>query len=56
MRQWVLSLYLAVLPTLAAAQVVWVRRPPVAARVIGFRQLFLGLAVVAVTATGVLVS
>jgi hypothetical protein len=41
---------------LAAAHVVWARRPPVAARVLGFRQLFLGLAVVVVTATGVLLS
>jgi len=41
---------------LAVAQLVWVRRPPVPARVLGFRQLFLGLAVVAVTATGVLVT
>lgn len=46
----------AAVTALAAAQIVWVRRPPVAARVLGFRQLFLGLAVVAVTATGVLVT
>ncbi len=39
---------------LLVAQVVWVRRPPVAAMVLGLRQLFLGLAVVAATAVGVL--
>jgi hypothetical protein len=35
------------------AQVIWVRRPPVPAKVLGLRQLFLGLAIVAVTAAGV---
>jgi hypothetical protein len=39
---------------LAAAQLVWIRRPPVPARVLGVRQLVLGLAVVAATAIGVL--
>ena len=32
----------------------WVRRPPVPAKVLGFRQLGLGLALVAVTAAGVI--
>jgi hypothetical protein len=44
---------LAVL-TLACLQLVWVRRPPVPAKVLGLRQLFLGLAVVGVAAAGVL--
>jgi hypothetical protein len=44
---------LAVL-TLACLQLVWTRRPPVPAKVLGLRQLFLGLAVVAVAAAGVL--
>lgn len=39
---------------LLVAQAVWVRRPPVAVKVLGLRQLFLGLAVVAITAVGVL--
>lgn len=39
---------------LLVAQVVWVRRPPVAAKVLGLRQLLLGLAVVAIAAAGVL--
>lgn len=39
---------------LAAVQVVWVRRPPVPAKVIGMRQLVLGLSLVTVTAIGVL--
>jgi hypothetical protein len=39
---------------LAIAQVVWVRRPPVPAKVLGIRQLCLGLAVVLITAIGVL--
>jgi hypothetical protein len=34
----------------------WVRRPPVPAKVLGFRQLGLGLALVAVTAAGVIVT
>jgi hypothetical protein len=38
---------------LAAAQAVWLRRPPVAAKVLGLRQLLLGLVVVAVAAAGV---
>nr|MBO2502677.1 hypothetical protein [Thermoanaerobacterales bacterium] len=37
---------------IAALQAVWVRRPPVPAKVLGFRQLALGLAVVAATAVG----
>jgi hypothetical protein len=40
---------------LAVAQLVWTRRPAVPAKILGLRQLGLGLAVVAVTATGVLV-
>ena len=44
----------AAVAALLVAQVVWVRRPPVAAKVLGLRQLFLGLAVVATTAVGVL--
>ena len=39
---------------LAVAQFVWSRRPPVPAKTLGLRQLFLGLAVVGVTAAGVL--
>ncbi|MGH8979061.1 MAG: YwiC-like family protein, partial [Acidimicrobiia bacterium] len=38
---------------LLVAQLLWVRRPPVPAKVLGLRQLFLGLAVVAITALGV---
>jgi hypothetical protein len=38
---------------LLAAQLLWVRRPPVPPKVLGLRQLFLGLAVVAITALGV---
>jgi hypothetical protein len=32
----------------------WVRRPPVAAKTLGLRQMVLGLALVGVTAIGVL--
>jgi hypothetical protein len=39
---------------LAIAELVWARRPPVPAKVVGLRQLFLGLGVVAATAVGVL--
>jgi YwiC-like protein len=39
---------------LAVAELVWARRPPVPAKALGLRQLFLGLGVVAVTAAGVL--
>jgi hypothetical protein len=38
---------------LAVVQTVWMRRPPVPAKVLGLRQLLLGLAIVAVTAGGV---
>jgi hypothetical protein len=38
---------------LALLQVLWVRQPPVPAKVLGLRQLVLGLTVVAVTAVGV---
>jgi hypothetical protein len=38
---------------LTALQAGWARRPPVPARTLGFRQLFLGLALVLVTAAGV---
>jgi hypothetical protein len=43
----------AAVTALAVLQVVWVRRPPVPATVLGLRQLLLGLVVVAVTAVGV---
>ena len=39
---------------LAAAQLVWVRRAPVPAKVVGLRQMGMGLALVAVTAVGVM--
>ena len=38
---------------LLVAHIAWVRQPPIPAKTLGFRQLFLGLAVVAVTAVGV---
>ena len=38
---------------LAAAQSVWVRRPPIPAKQVGLRQMAMGLALVAVTAVGV---
>ncbi len=41
---------------LAVAQTVWVRRAPVAPKVLGLRQMALGLGLVVVTAVGVLVS
>jgi hypothetical protein len=43
----------AAVSALALLQVLWVRRPPVPAKVLGLRQLLLGLAVVGVTAVGV---
>ena len=39
---------------LAAAQSVWVRRAPIPAKQVGLRQMGIGLALVAVTAVGVL--
>jgi hypothetical protein len=39
---------------LALAQARWVRRPPIPAKQLGLRQMAIGLAVVAVTAVGVL--
>ncbi len=39
---------------LAAAQFVWVRRPPIPAKQVGLRQMGMGLALVAVTAVGVM--
>ena len=39
---------------LAATQLVWVRRAPVPAKVVGLRQMGMGLALVAVTAIGVM--
>jgi hypothetical protein len=39
---------------LGLAQVVWVRRAPVAAKQLGLRQMAIGVALVAVTAAGVL--
>jgi YwiC-like protein len=41
------------LAALAGGQTLWVRRPPVAAKVLGLRQMMMGLALVAVTAAGV---
>ena len=41
---------------LSAVQLIWLQRPPVPAKVLGMRQMFLGLALVALTATGVAVS
>jgi hypothetical protein len=38
---------------LACAQLVWVRRPPIPAKRLGLRLLFLGLAIVGITAAGV---
>ena len=40
--------------TVATLQLVWVRRTPLAAKVLGLRQMALGIALVAVTAVGVL--
>ncbi len=42
------------LVVLAALQITWARRPPVAAKVVGIRQMMLGLGLVAATAIGVL--
>jgi hypothetical protein len=39
---------------LAVVQTVWVRSAPVAAKVLGLRQMAMGLALVLVTAAGVL--
>lgn len=47
---------LAGLVALGCLQIVWVRRLPVAAKVLGLRQMALGLGLVGVTAVGVLVS
>jgi hypothetical protein len=44
------------LVVLAVLQVVWLRRPPIAAKVLGLRQMTLGVGLVAVTAAGVLAS
>jgi hypothetical protein len=44
------------LVVLATLQVVWLRRPPIAAKVLGLRQMVLGVGLVAVTAAGVLAS
>ena len=41
------------LVVLAALQVVWVRRPPTVAKVLGLRQMALGISLVLVTAVGV---
>lgn len=46
---------LAGLVALACLQFVWVRRPPIAAKVLGLRQMVLGVGLVGVTAIGVLV-
>ena len=45
---------LAAIVVLADAQSVWVRRAPIPAKQIGLRQMAMGLALVAVTAAGVL--
>jgi hypothetical protein len=45
---------LAGLVALACLQLVWVRRPPIAAKVLGMRQMALGVGLVGVTAIGVL--
>lgn len=45
---------LAGLVVLAVLQIFWVRRPPVAAKVLGLRQMMLGFGLVAATAIGVL--
>ena len=45
---------LAGIVVLAMLQVWWTRRPPLPARVLGMRQMLLGVALVAVTAVGVL--
>ncbi len=50
-----LALGFAAVLALAAVQAVWVRRPPVPAKVLGVRQLLLGIGLVIVTAVGVLV-
>jgi hypothetical protein len=42
------------LVALACLQVLWLRRPPIAAKALGMRQLVLGLGLVGVTAIGVL--
>jgi YwiC-like protein len=47
---------LAGLVVLAGLQVVWVRRPPIAAKALGLRQMMLGVGLVAMTAVGVLAS
>jgi hypothetical protein len=39
---------------LAVAQSSWVRRPPIPAKQVGLRQMAIGIALVAVTAAGVL--
>jgi hypothetical protein len=45
---------LAGLVVLAGLQLLWVRRPPVVAKVLGLRQMALGVGLVVVTAIGVL--
>ncbi|MDP9463973.1 MAG: YwiC-like family protein, partial [Actinomycetota bacterium] len=45
---------LAGVVVLAGLQVAWVRRPPIAAKRLGLRQMMLGVGLVAVTAVGVL--
>ncbi len=44
------------LVALLVLHVVWVRRPPVVAKVLGLRQMALGIGLVVVTAAGVMVS
>lgn len=45
---------LAGLVVLSVLQIAWVRRPPIAAKVLGIRQMMLGLGLVAITAIGIL--
>ena len=49
-----LLLGLAGVTVLAVAQSFWVRRPPIPAKQLGLRQMAIGMALVAVTAVGVL--
>jgi hypothetical protein len=52
--EWTVVAGTVFLLAVVALQTVWVRRPPVPAKVLGFRQLGIGLALVAVTAVGVI--
>lgn len=52
--EWTVVAGTVFLLAVVALQTVWVRRPPVPAKVLGFRQLGIGLVLVAVTAAGVI--